>query len=48
MNVEGRVVEGLCGVWGDEVHVHVRERERKRKRRRRRDCHFEVGGGRQT
>ena len=26
MNVEGRVVEGLCGVWGDEVHVHVRER----------------------
>ena len=43
MNVEGRVVEGLCGVWGDEVHVHVRERERKRKRRRS-DCHFEVGG----
>ena len=43
MNVEGRVVEGMCGVWGDEVHVHVRERER-----RRRDCHFEVGGGRQT
>ena len=42
MNVEGRVVEGMCGVWGDEVHVHVRERER----RRRRDCHFEVGGGR--
>ena len=41
MNVEGRVVEGMCGVWGDEVHVHVRERER-----RRRDCHFEVGGGR--
>ena len=26
MNVEGRVVEGMCGVWGDEVHVHVRER----------------------
>jgi len=44
VNVEGRVVEGMCGVWGDEVHVHVRERER----RRRRDCHFEVGGGRQT